>query len=148
MSSKVEIADRMSRKRPVIIAAAAIVFLIIQAIVPPFFSDIAGTDQARLPRLMWAVNVIVLLLGLATGSGILNNSEVRALINDEVSRMHSRLAVATGFWLAMATALAFYLVPALRVRTAAEAVYVILTASVSMALLVFAWLEYRSQRDG
>lgn len=142
----VEIADRVSRKRAVGVAAAALVFLLVQIVVHPFFS---GPDTGRRARTdIWAINAVVLLFLLATGGGLLNRREIRVLVNDEVSRSHYKTAVVAGFWVAMTTAMGLYLLPAFRDLTARGTAYVIVTASISVALLAFAFLEYRAHRDG
>jgi protein-S-isoprenylcysteine O-methyltransferase Ste14 len=142
----VEIADRISRKRAIGVAAAALVFLLVQVVVHPFFSGADPGGRARTD--VWAINAIVLLLLLATGGGLLNRREIRALVNDEVSRSHYKTSVVAGFWVAMTTAMGLYLMPPFRHLTARETAYVIVTASISVALLAFAYLEYRAHRDG
>ena len=142
----VDIADRISRKRAIGVAAAAVVFLIVQVVVHPFFGGADTASRARTD--MWAINAGVLLLLLATGGGILNRREIQALVNDEVSRSHYTTAVVAGFWVAMTTAMGLYLLPPFRDLTARATVYVIVTASISVALLAFSYLEYRAHRDG
>jgi hypothetical protein len=148
MSSKsmVEIADRMSRRRAIVVAVAAVWFLGVQWISRPFFREAAGTaDGARID--WWAVNAVVLLLGLATGGGLLNRRQLRALVNDEVSRSHYRTAVIVGYWIAMVVAMALYAVPGFRDLSGRETVYLIVTPSISLALLAFSFLEIRAHRD-
>jgi protein-S-isoprenylcysteine O-methyltransferase Ste14 len=142
----VEIADEVSRKRSIIFAVAAIAFLLIQVVARPYFLH-AGAQVSDVQRTMWAVNAGVLLLCLATGGGLLNSSQIRMLVNDEVSRANYRKAVTAGFWVAMIAALGLYAVnpPDL---TARQAVYLIVTASVAASCLGFAWLEHRAHRDG
>ena len=150
MQSKtpVEIADHMSRKRAVIVAAAALVFFAAQVVSRPFFGGTAPPDAAHRARVdAWAVNAVALLALLATGGGLLNRRQIRALINDEVSRSNYRTAVVAGFWVAMATAMGLYVASTFRSFTAAEAIYVIVTASIVVALLTFSYLERRAHRD-
>jgi hypothetical protein len=69
-------------------------------------------------------------------------------MNDELTRAYLRTSMAAGFWTAMATAMVLYWIPAARTTIHADAaVYLIVTASVCVALFCFAWLEYRAQRD-
>lgn len=144
--SLVEIADQMSRKRAIIAAAAAAWFLAVQVIARPFFVGRADTAQhAKLD--WWAINAVLLLLCLATGGGILNRPALRALVNDEVSRMHYKTAVITGYWVAMVVAMAAYFLASAWSLTAREAVYLTVTPSIGIALLVFSYLEYRAHRD-
>lgn len=144
--STVEIADRLSRKRAVGVAAAALVFFIIQVTLRPF------TSRSVIPGLptldMWAINAIVLLALLATGGGIVNRRDLRRLINDEVSQLHYKSAVILGFWVAMVVAMGLYLVPGFATLTARDAAYLVVTPSVVFALVAFSWLELRAHRDG
>ena len=148
MTSKtpVEIADRVSRKRPVIVAAAALVFLVAQVVSRPYFGG--GPDTAHHAKIdAWAVNAAALLALLATGGGLLNRRQVRALVNDEVARSNYRTAVVAGYWVAMAAAMALYVASSFRSISAREAIYDIVTLSIVVALLVFSYLERRAHRD-
>jgi hypothetical protein len=143
----VERADRISRGRALLFSAATIIFLASQALSRPFFGE--GVESASRARVdWWAVNVAVLLACLATGaSGLLNPRHIRALVNDEVTRGHLRTSIAVAYWLGTGIAMAFYLLPGLRDRSAQEAVYAIVTPSLAAALLVFSFLELRAHRD-
>jgi hypothetical protein len=144
--SPVEIADRVSRRRAGGVAAAAAVFLLVQVVARPFFGS--APDTAHLAKVdMWAINAGVLLLLLATGGGLLLNRQVRSLVNDEVSRSHYRTAVGAGYWVAMVTAMGLYVVSGFRSITGREAVYLIVTSSIGVALLAFSYLEYRAHRS-
>lgn len=143
----VEIADRNSRKRAIIVAAGAIVFVAGQALGGPAFTDHADKSLHLSRTIMWSVNVILLLAFLATGGGLLNNPQIRALVNDEVSRANYRTSAVTGFWVAMTSALVLYLVPAFAALTGKQTLYLVLTLSVAVASLMFAYLELRAHRD-
>jgi MFS family permease len=144
----VEIADRYSRKRAVVVAVAALAFFLIYVVVRPFFGGEpdAGSHAAR-TEVMWAINAVLLLVVLATGGGLLNSRQIRALVNDEVSQSHHKTAVVAGYWVAMATAMGLYVLPTFERSTVRDAVYVIVTSSIVVALLTFAYLEYRAHRD-
>jgi hypothetical protein len=143
----VEIADRNSRKRAVIVAAAAIVFVLGQLLGRTEFRSQTDTGLYLSRSIMWTVNVILLLAFLATGGGILTNREIRALVNDEVSRLNYKTSVVAGFWVAMITALAIYLIPGFDHFTGRQAVYVVVTSTVAVASITFAYLELRAHRD-
>src|SRR5438105_278492 len=130
--STVEIADRVSRKRAIGVAAAAGAFLVIQVIARPFFLGVAAVPHPRMEA--WAINAIVLLALLATGGGLINRREIRSLVNDEVARSNYKSAVNVGYWVAMVVAMAVYFVPGLDNRPAREAVYLIVTPSIGIAL--------------
>lgn len=145
--STVEIADRYSRKRAFGIAVAAVVFLVIQVLVRPFLSG--PPDPGHQTRIdWWAVNALALLLLLATGGGLLNRRQIRALVNDEISRLHYKMAVVAGYWVAMAAAMGLYAVPRFQDITARQAIFVMVTSSIVVALLTFAYLEHRALREG
>jgi hypothetical protein len=141
-SSPVEIADQVSRKRAIIVAVAALAFLIIHVVLRPFFYSAHNGNID-----WWAVNAVVLLAGLATGGGILNRREIRLLVNDEVARSNYRTAVLAGYWVAMVGAMGVYLVPELGALSARDAIYAIVTSSIVVALLTFSYLELRAHRD-
>lgn len=143
----VEIADKNSRRRAVIVAAGAIVFVLGQLLGRTEFRDQTDTGLYLSRSIMWTVNVILLLAFLATGGGILTNREIRALVNDEVSRLNYKTSVVAGFWVAMTTALAIYLIPGLDHFTGRQAVYVVVTSSVAVASIAFSYLELRAHRD-
>jgi hypothetical protein len=148
MSSNVpvEIADRLSRRRALLVGAAVIAFLLAQSVARPYF--VGGPDSAHDAKVvMWVVHIGLLLLLLGTGGCLLRTKGVRALMNDEVTAGHPRVSVVAGFWVAMVVALGLYVVPGADHLAAREAVYVLVTASVAAALLLFSYLEYRALRD-
>jgi MFS family permease len=142
----VEIADQFSRKRAWMVAAAAFVFAAAQLLgLPPFHS--VDVSLHNTGSLMWMLNTVLLLALLATGGGVLNDRQIRALVNDEVSRMNYRTSLISGFWVAMAMGLALYLFPIFRAFTGPQAAYVIVTPAVFVASLAFSFLELRAHRD-
>jgi hypothetical protein len=146
--STVEIADRMSKKRAILMTAATVIFLGVQLIVRPIFLR-NGAVLTRNGVDWWAINAIVLMALLVTRlqGGLLNSREVRALINDDVSRENHRTGIVAGFWTAMAMAMAIYFVPAFSDYPSREAVYLIVTTAVGAALLKFCYLELRAHSD-
>lgn len=147
MSSSVEIADKVSRRRAMGIAAAAIVFLLVQILARPVFLD--GPETMSLSRaVVWGINAILLLLLLFTGGGLAYKSEIRALVNDEVSRDHYHSAVTLAYWIAMVIAMTLYALASRYQFTSRETVYLVVTPSVGLALIAFSFLELRAHRDG
>lgn len=146
-ATTVDLADRYSRKRAMIVAAAALAFIIIHVIFRPL--AFGGPDSARHANteIMWAINAVVLLACLATGGGILNSRQIRSLVNDEVAQSNYRSAVVAGYWVAMTTAMGLYVIPGFARITGRDAVWAIVTAGISVALLTFSYLEYRAHRD-
>ena len=140
----VEIADRKSRKRAGLLAIAALVFLA-HVIVRPLL-EMTATGGTSVD--FWAINAALLLAVLATGGGgLLNRSEIRALMYDEVSRANQKTAVVAGYWAAMATAMGLLAWPGSQGLSARTAVYVIVSSGIVVALLAFSGLEYRAHRD-
>ena len=142
--SDIELADRTARKRPILIAAATIAYALIHVLLRPLFYarsvEVSGIDW-------WAVNTLLLLVGLATGGALVQARRIRGLVNDEVSRSHYRTAVSIGYWIAMSLAMGIYLVPSLARLATREVLYFVITPSIVVPLLVFAYLEHRANRD-
>ena len=145
-ANSVALADRASRKRAILILAATLVFLAIQLVARPVFVE-GPAEDFRARGYFWALNAGALILLLATGGGLAQRREIRALVDDQVSASHRGLAVAIGFWIAMALALIVYCLPGLGDLTSRETVYTIVTPSISAGLLAFSWLELRAHRD-
>jgi hypothetical protein len=143
----VDLADRLSRRRAIGTALATTMFLALQVIARPVLRA-DGYDVSTFRANLWAVNAGCLLLLLLPIGGYVFGARVRALVNDDVSRHHARRAAAAGFWIAMAVALALYVLPASQGFSAREAAYLVVTPAVGVALLAFAWLEARAHRDG
>lgn len=146
-SSPVEVADRMSRQRARFTGLLAIIFIALQCLDAPHFANLPGDGVAR--RWGWAVFAAVLLINLGTGGGLLLGKGLRALLNDEVTRMNRNTALATGYWMAMITALAVFAADATGLSgfSAQQALHIVITASVATGLLAFSTLELRAHRD-
>ena len=146
LKSPVEIADRISRKRARAGVAGALVFLVAQGV--RLLVESGSIAPRRTLLDLWAINALVLLALLVTGGGLLNRREIRALVNDDVSRVNYKLAAVAGFWVAMAVAMGLYLLPITAALTARDAVFVVVSPSITVAIVVFSWLELRAHRDG
>jgi len=142
----VEVADRASRRRAIIVTVFALAFLALSLLAPPVFR--AGDPIVqRMNARMWAVSAIFLLGILATGGSLLSPKRLRALVNDDVAHTNRRTAIGAGYWIAMAVAMGLYIVPTFRDFSAREAVFLIATPSIGVALLAFVYLERRAHRD-
>jgi hypothetical protein len=144
-NSPVEIADQFSRKRVTLVAVATLVFLGIQLIAGLFWGATRGTPY--ISQIGWAVNAVALLLMLAIGSGLLRNRRIRSLVDDEVSRHNRVMGIVAGYWVAMAIAMGLYVTADVRPFATREALYLVVTPSVGVALLTFCYLEWRAHRD-
>jgi MFS family permease len=138
-------ADRIARKRPILFAIAGGLFALLQPL-NPYFTRLSDPALGW-RKYGWLVNAILLLMILAFGTGLMNNSRVRQLVNDEVSRQNSRSAITVGFWVMMLAAIAIYMVPALTVYDARQTVFIIVSSGTAVAMLLFAWLEHRANRN-
>ena len=143
----VEFADALSRRRAIGTAAAVLVFLGIQTVARPVFRDVGyGVGEPR--AYMWALNAALLLILILPVGGFIFGRRVRQLVNDEVSRSNARAAASAAFWVAMIIALGTYALPVSSGWSAREAIYLIVTPAVGVALLAFAWLESRAHGNG
>ena len=142
--SPVELADRFSRKRAWLVAATAVTFLL--NVIGRMWLDRLG-DESSASVDWWLVHAVVMLAIVATGGGLMIRPRVRALMNDEVTKTHFATTMITGFWVAMVLAIAIYVIPGLRSLSGLMVIRIVVTSSVSVALLVFAWLEIRVHRD-
>jgi hypothetical protein len=146
-SNEVELADRISRRRVLGNTLAAVAFLAVQLVARPVLrSDGYGASGWR--AYAWPFNSALLLLLLLPIGGYVWGRGVRALVNDEISRSNSKSATAAAFWVAMCVALLVYLLAPSVGLSARAASFLVVTPSVGVALLVFAWLESRALRDG
>lgn len=140
--------ERLQRRRTRLAMVQGAFFLIWQAnffVASPHMEVVRTVDRVRvISYLIWAV---LLLLFLATGGGFLYSPEVRAVLNDESTIEHRRKAQTAGFWAAMLAAVAAYAAALFESYPPVYAVHAVLTAGLSVALLVFARLERRAQ-DG
>ena len=143
--SAVEVADRKSRLRAILFAAATLIYIGVQIVVHPMFGNPEYSTGWRMYA--WVVNIGLLLVCLAGGGGLANSKAVRRLINDEVAGNNYRAACKLGFWVAMLTALAIYVIPDWRMLTGGQVSYFVVSLAASAALLAFSWLEMRSHAD-
>jgi hypothetical protein len=143
--SLIELADRKSRLRAPLFAAATLVFLFAQILTHPPFAGAQYSHGWR--AYAWAFNVALLLLCLGGGGGYLNSRALRALIQDEVARRNNRAACTVGFWVAAILSLALYTIPRFQAFTGQQVAWIVVTLSSSAALLAFSWLEHRAHSD-
>lgn len=142
----VQIAEFVSRKRAYGGAVSAVLFVALAILAHPPL--LAGQAPVRTGVIDWWAIYAAALLGLvATGGGLLWNRRIRALVNDEVARAHQRTAMVAGYWVAGFSALAVYVASRWIPFSGRGSAYLILTPSVVVPLLVFAYLEHRSLGD-
>ncbi|QNM82306.1 hypothetical protein H8M03_09810 [Sphingomonas sabuli] len=140
-------AERLSRRRGRILPMLTLLFLIQQA---SFFSQLGQGDTPidHVKISAWMVMSLLLVLMLYTGGGWFHSRRVRELANDESTRAFRQSALNLGFLMTMLAALAVALVSMVQPIGPREAVQVIVSVGVVTAMLRFAFLERRAQRDG
>ena len=136
--SDIELAERNSRLRSSLMAAAAVILLINGAI---FFEDSASLTRPYVRHIGWLAMVLLWLLILATGGWLRLSRNVRRLMNDEVSLLNRSRALQTGFWTAMAASLAVYGLSFEWEFTVREGLRIVVGLAVAAALARYAWAE-------
>jgi hypothetical protein len=142
-----ETADRLGRKRARILPLFAIFFLMQQA---GYFSG-PNVDTGRpvdyIRMAGWLTMSIVLLFALATGGYWFRSREVRALMNDEVSRAHRNDACRYGFFAAMIACAGLSVVGLFEPLGGRDVIHLVMSAGIGAALVRFGMLERRAYRD-
>jgi cation transport ATPase len=142
-----ENADRYTRRRARVLIVSAIFFIAMQGTHYGQFHGSRLVDQFKISA--WFVWAIALLAILASGGGFFKGREIRALMNDESTRAHRAEAFAWGFWAAMIGAILLYGLTMIEPATSArEAIHLILTFGVGVAILRFGRLEMRALKEG
>ena len=143
----IEKAERIGRSRARLFAAQAILFASWQGL---YFGVM--DDRMRLVDTVkiwtWLVWVVALLMLLATGGGFLRSRNVRALLNDELTRANRAQAYVAGFWAAMVAAVGFYVIDLFDPVQAREAIHAIVSAAIAAALITFSVRERRNAGFG
>ena len=142
-----EEADRLSRRRARQLPALAAILITQQA------TFVSVDQDAPLVRTVdwmktggWLALTLVLLAALWTGGYWFRRREVRALMDDEVTRAHRADALAFGFLLAMLVTAGVYVTTLFEPVETRMALHVVLTAGIVTALLRFGLLERRAHR--
>ena len=146
--SVAEKAEYLSKRRARMLPALAVIFLSQQA---TFFSTVNSptAHSAYTAKISaWLVLSIVLLLALSTKGFWLERKEVRDLIDDENTRANRNDAMRWGFLFSMAAAIAVYALTLFDVTVSArDAVHIVMTMGIAVALIRWGVLERRAHRD-
>jgi hypothetical protein len=148
MTSDVDTADRLSRRRARILPWLAIIFITQQAsfVVQRLEEGTRAVNRVNIAA--WLVLSVVLLLALATGGFWLKSAKLRALMNDEVTRIHRAEGFRVGFLATMTAAILLYVASLFEPLDGREAIHILMTVGIATALLRFGFLERRAHRDG
>ena len=145
-TSTVDRAERLGRRRARMLPFLAVIYISQQA---SFFSTPdSGRPVDHVKISAWLVLSLILLLALATNGAWFQSKEVRALMNDEVTRANRSKAMTLGFLFAMAGGMALYFLYQFEQFTAREAIHIILSLGLGAALVRFGMLERRAHRLG
>lgn len=144
-----EQADYLSRRRSRMLPVLVVVYMSQQT---SFFATMSQPDHpggASAVKIgAWVVLSLVLLLALATKGFWFQPREVRDLIDDELTQVHRLKALRAGFLMSMGVAIVCYFLDQVDPLTARQAIHLIVSFGLGVALLVFAVLEKRAHRDG
>jgi protein-S-isoprenylcysteine O-methyltransferase Ste14 len=131
-------AERASRGRAIIMALAGLV-LVLNTAVQYGDPDFAGPGVRGAS---WILIVGLWMFILAHGGGLRMTGRMRQLLNDELSLRNRARAMTAGFYAALAAGLAVYAATWWVEIASGDAVKLTVSAALSTALLVYAWLEW------
>ena len=146
MSSQTDLADRIAWGRARAATVMAVVFVASQG--ASFRDELPLNRPQTLHLAAWVVWAAALLMFLAVGGGLFRGARIRALLNDETTLDHRRRALALGFWGAMGTAALIYGLSFFEPLSAREAVRLVVTYGIAIALLRFGMLERKALKGG
>jgi hypothetical protein len=147
--SDFDTAERLSRRRARVLPMLAIIFISQQA---AFFSDGAVVEPARnvdvLKVSAWMVLSLVMLLALWSNGFWFRSKAVRALLDDEATRAHRADAMSLGFLCAILAAIGLYVLSMIEPLHVREALHLVVSTGIAVAMLRFGFLERRADRVG
>lgn len=146
MTSQTDLADRIAWGRARAATVMAVVFVASQG--ASFRDELPLNRPQTLHLAAWIVWAAALLMFLAVGGGLFRGARIRALLNDETTLDHRRRALAFGFWGAMGTAALVYVLSFYEPLSAREAVRLVVTYGIALALLRFGTLERKALKGG
>ena len=150
-TSNVEQAERLGRRRARMLPLLAVIFLTQQASFFVSESERASAVVRTVDHVKfgaWLVLSLVLLAALYTGGFWFHRREVRALMDDEITRQHRATALSLGFLVAMLTAIGLYLLDMAEPIGTRVAIHLIVTLGIGAALIRFGLLERRAHDLG
>ena len=89
---------------------------------------------------------LVLVSALWSNGFWFRSRAVRDLLDDEATRAHRSAAMSLGFLAAVLTAIALYVMSMIDPMPVREALHLVITAAIAIALFRFAYLERRAHR--
>lgn len=144
--SVAEKADFLSKRRARMLPFLALIFLSQQV---TYFTTVRDYEYVPTVKISaWLVLSIILLPALVTKGFWLQPREVRDLIDDENTRANRSDAMRWGFIVSMATAIVIETMTMFDAVKAREAIHIIMTSGLAVALIRWGYLERRAHRAG
>ena len=141
-----ERAEFLSKRRARMLPVLAVIFLSQQV---TYFSTVREYENVSTVKISaWLVLSIVLLAALVTKGFWLQPKELRDLLDDENTRANRSDAIRWGFIIAMATAIGIETLTMFDTVKAREAIHIIMSSGLAVALIRWGYLERRAHRDG
>jgi hypothetical protein len=134
--------ERLTRRRARVATVMGIMFIAIQLSRTPGEGHLRSVEVVALGG--WALWALILILFILFGGGLLRGPAVRALLNDENTNANRRTSLVAGFWAMLIAAAAIYLVTFFGDVAIREALHIIITTGVAVAMIWFGWLERRA----
>lgn len=146
-TSDIDAAHRLTRRRARMLPVLAILFITQQASYFTSLVEDGGRTVDHVKIAAWLVLSVMLLLALATGGFWFHSREVRALMNDEVTRANRAEAFRIGFLATMAASILLYFLTLFERVSGRDAIHLLMTVGIAAALLRFGLLERRALKD-
>ena len=141
-----ERAEFLSRRRARMLPVLAVIFLSQQV---TYFSTVREYENVSTVKISaWLVLSIVLLAALVTKGFWLQPKELRDLLDDENTRANRNDGIRWGFLVAMATAIGIETLTMFDTVKAREAIHIIMSSGLAVALIRWGYLERCAHRDG
>ena len=137
-------AERVSRRRARLLPLLGILFVAGQ---PLYFAH-SGPEAAQVKTALWVGWALLLLAALAFAGGHFGGRDVRALVEDELTRANRLRGYAAGFWAGSLATIALYAFSLFDNLKGRESLHIVLTVSIAAALIRFGALERRALNDG
>jgi len=142
-----ETAEYFGKRRARMLPALAIIYITQQASYITLQQDAAHRSVNDAKISAWLVLSTLLLAALTTKGFWLQPREVRALIDDEVTRANRIEAMRFGFIFAMLTCIVIYFITMFEPVNGRDAVHIVMSDGLGAALIRWGWLEHVAHRD-
>lgn len=135
-------ADALASKRGMMMIGMGLLYLSQQFV---YFGGDGRVSTVK--AILWGVLTIVMLLILLTRGHLGSPREVRERLEDEFTRANRAKGLAAGFVAAMTAAIGCFYWAVGNELGARDAVHIIVSAGLAVALIRFGWLEHRANAD-